>query len=88
MEFTRFSLSLTHGRKYTGLQYIERSPQDVGIRTLCTENGRGPENNPRQGEKNQSGQDVNTGRGGRPNRSGRVYDENRNWLGRDNWDNE
>ena len=39
-------------------------------------------------QKNQSGQDVNTGRGGRPNRSGRVYDENRNWLGRDNWDNE
>ena len=34
-----------------------------------------------------SGQDVNTGgRGGRPNRSGRIYDENGNWLGRDNWD--
>lgn len=33
------------------------------------------------------GQDVNTGgRGGRPNRSGRIYDDNGNWLGRDNWD--
>lgn len=26
------------------------------------------------------------GRGGRPNRSGRTYDENRNWAGRSNWD--
>lgn len=34
-----------------------------------------------------SGQDVNTGQGGRPNMSGRVYDENRNWPGRNNWDN-
>lgn len=34
------------------------------------------------------GQDVNTGNGkaGRPNRSGRTYDENGNWEGRDNWD--
>lgn len=30
---------------------------------------------------------VATGRGaGRPNKSGRTYDENRNWEGRDNWD--
>lgn len=30
---------------------------------------------------------VNTGRSkGRPNRSGRQYDEQRNWDGRDNWD--
>lgn len=30
---------------------------------------------------------VATGRGrGRPNRSGRRYDSNRNWEGRDNWD--
>lgn len=36
--------------------------------------------------KSSGGQDVNTGRGGRPNRSGRVYDENRNWEGRNNWD--
>lgn len=29
---------------------------------------------------------VATGRGqGRPNRSGKIYDENGNWLGRDNW---
>lgn len=29
---------------------------------------------------------VRTGRGrGRPNRSGKAYDENRNWAGRDNW---
>lgn len=29
---------------------------------------------------------VNTGRGrGRPSKSGRTYDENRNWAGRDNW---
>lgn len=33
----------------------------------------------------QGGQDVNTGRGGRPNKSGREYDENRNWPGRNNW---
>lgn len=33
-----------------------------------------------------SGQDVNTGQGGRPNQSGRIYDENRNWPGRNNWD--
>ena len=32
-----------------------------------------------------SGQDVNTGNGGRPNESGRVYDDNRNWPGRNNW---
>lgn len=32
-----------------------------------------------------SGQDINTGNGGRPNRSGRTYDENRNWPGRNNW---
>ena len=38
--------------------------------------------------KSNGGQDVNTGHGGRPNRSGRVYDENGNWPGRDNWDNE
>lgn len=31
------------------------------------------------------GQDINTGNGGRPNRSGRIYDENRNWEGRNNW---
>ena len=31
------------------------------------------------------GQDINTGNGGRPNESGRVYDENRNWPGRNNW---
>lgn len=30
---------------------------------------------------------INTGRGrGRPNRSGRRYDKNRNWSGRSNWD--
>lgn len=35
----------------------------------------------------QSGQDVNTGgSGGRPNLSGRVYDKNGNWPGRNNWD--
>lgn len=35
----------------------------------------------------QSGQDVNTGGGGgRPNLSGRVYDKNGNWSGRNNWD--
>lgn len=34
------------------------------------------------------GQDVNTGNGGRPNMSGRTYDEDRNWPGRNNWDNE
>lgn len=33
----------------------------------------------------QGGQDINTGKGGRPNRSGREYDENRNWPGRSNW---
>ena len=33
----------------------------------------------------QSGQDINTANGGRPNRSGRAYDENRNWPGRNNW---
>lgn len=35
----------------------------------------------------QSGSDVNTGRGkkGRPNESGREYDSNRNWEGRMNW---
>lgn len=34
-----------------------------------------------------SGKDVNTGGGsGRPNRSGRTYDENGNWEGRNNWD--
>lgn len=33
-----------------------------------------------------SGQDVNTGNGGRPNESGRIYDENGNWEGRNNWD--
>ena len=31
---------------------------------------------------------VATGRGaGRPNKSGRKYDENGNWEGRQNWDN-
>ena len=37
--------------------------------------------------KQQSGSDVNTGRGkrGRPNESGREYDSNRNWEGRMNW---
>jgi len=37
-------------------------------------------------QKQLGGQDVNTGNGGRPNRSGRIYDENRNWEGRNNWD--
>ena len=37
-------------------------------------------------QKSLGGQDVNTGNGGRPNRSGRIYDENRNWEGRMNWD--
>ena len=39
--------------------------------------------------KGQSGSDINTGNGrkaGRPNRSGTEYDENGNWLGRNNWD--
>ena len=26
------------------------------------------------------------GRRGRPSKTGRVYDDNRNWLGRSNWD--
>lgn len=37
--------------------------------------------------KSTGGQDVNTGNGGRPNRSGRTYDEDRNWPGRNNWNN-
>lgn len=37
-------------------------------------------------QKKAGGQDVNTGYGGRPNRSGRVYDSSRNWEGRNNWD--
>lgn len=36
-------------------------------------------------QKNLGGQDINTGQGGRPNRSGRAYDDNRNWEGRNNW---
>lgn len=31
------------------------------------------------------GASATGGRGGRPNRSGRVYDENRNWADRSNW---
>lgn len=38
-----------------------------------------------QATAKQGGQDINTGKGGRPNRSGREYDENRNWAGRNNW---
>jgi hypothetical protein len=37
----------------------------------------------------QSGSDINTGNGrkaGRPNRSGREWDENGNYEGRNNWD--
>lgn len=43
-------------------------------------------------EKKERGYDgnANTGgrgrRSGRPNKSGRTYDENGNWLGRDNWE--
>ncbi|SRR3712207_1201321 len=41
--------------------------------------------------KGQKGQDVNTGhqgggKRGRPARSGKVWDSNRNWAGRSNWD--
>jgi hypothetical protein len=36
--------------------------------------------------KLQKGQDINTGKSGRPNTSGRSYDVNGNWEGRDNWD--
>ena len=35
----------------------------------------------------QSGEDVNTGRSpGRPNKSGKTWDENGNFLGENNWD--
>lgn len=36
----------------------------------------------------QAGSDINTGRGkkGRPNRSGKEWDENGNWPGRNNWE--
>lgn len=38
-------------------------------------------------DSGQAGQDVNTGRGaGRPNRTGKTWDENNNFLGESNWD--
>ena len=38
-------------------------------------------------DNGQGGQDVNTGRGaGRPNLSGKTWDENGNFLGESNWD--
>lgn len=61
---------------------------DIQLQDAQTENNIEEEEAQARINQGESGQDINTAHGGKPgrkNRSGREYDEFRNWEGRNNW---
>lgn len=71
----------------------EKKAQEMDLLNELKKQDNQTENNIEQQEAvakiqaGEGGQDVNTGGGGgRPNESGRLYDKNGNWPGRNNWE--
>lgn len=60
---------------------------DIALQDAQTENAIEEEEAAARINRQQGGSDINTGHGkkGRPNRSGKQWDDNGNWPGRNNW---